>query len=103
MVVLMHFLEKRTSQKYSLSQPKSPGNVVLDAVYVHVLRNNDHDYFAEVLRPKQLIIVQIFCYCSFFNSPLTDPHLPPPTSAPPRVISKVYLAGAATESTFPVS
>ncbi|KAL5981453.1 hypothetical protein ACLOJK_015514 [Asimina triloba] len=32
---------------------------------------------------------------------LTDPHPPPPTSAPPRVISKVHLAGAATESTFP--
>ncbi|KAL5979635.1 hypothetical protein ACLOJK_019546 [Asimina triloba] len=31
---------------------------------------------------------------------MTDPHPPSPTSAPPRVIYKVHLAGAATESIF---
>ncbi|KAL6012561.1 hypothetical protein ACLOJK_003050 [Asimina triloba] len=40
-------------------------------------------------------------YIAVDDTFLEDPHLPSPTSAPPRVISKVYLAGAATESTFP--
>ncbi|KAL5976977.1 hypothetical protein ACLOJK_021315, partial [Asimina triloba] len=34
------------------------------------------------------------CYCRN-QAILTDPHPPPPTSAPPRVISKVHLADAA--------
>ncbi|KAL5981219.1 hypothetical protein ACLOJK_029140 [Asimina triloba] len=53
----------------------------------------DRDY--RVLGVEGLRVVD---FSTFLDSP--DPHPPSPTSAPPRVISKVHLGGAATESIF---